>query len=229
MTILEIVTDIYFKTKTNSSSYLAADMLIHINRAYNRVASLILQSDGRWQWDDDNQTDLAIATTSLVASQQDYAITAAHLKLLRVELKGNGATTFTQLQPYDQEDTTRALDNTTTGTPLYYDKVGRSVFLYPIPNYSQSTSLKVYFQRGPAEFTSGEVTAGTKAPGFNSLYHALIPNWVAYDYWISNGRADFAQGFMIEIQRIEAALEADYGKRDKDDPARLTMAPISFR
>lgn len=228
MTISDIVNRVYFLTKTNSSSYVAADMLISINMAYNRVVSLILQSDGRWQWDDDNQTDLPIATTALVASQQDYTIAASHLKILRVEIKGDGATYFTKLDPLDSGDGEYIVDNVTTGPPQCYDIVGSSIFLYPIPNYSQSASLKVYFQRGPTEFSSAEVSTGTKVPGFNSLYHDLIPLWVAYDYAVANGLPT-APGYFAEIQRKEAQIVADYSRRNKDDTARITNMPITYR
>jgi len=228
MTISDIVTKIYDYTKTNSSSYPAANMLIDINQAYNRVVSLIMDADGRWQWDDDNRSDLPIATTTITSGQQDYSIAVSHLKILRVEIKLNGSSVFTKLDPKDQVDEEYALDGSSTGSPICYDKVGNSLFLYPIPNYTQSASLKVYFQRGPDDFTSGQVTTGTKVPGFNSLYHDLIPLWVAYDYAISNGLST-ANGFLNEIQRKEAQLIKDYSKRDKDDRQKLTMKSISFR
>lgn len=228
MTIADIVSSVYMKTKTNSTSFTAANMLIYINNAYNRVVSLILQADGRWQWDDDNQTDLPIATTTVTSGQQDYSISVSHLKVLRVELKGNGGTYFTKLEPIDIADREYIVDNTTTGVPEYYDIQGGSVFLYPIPNYTQAASLKIYFQRGPAEFTSGEVTTGTKKPGFNSLYHDLIPLWVAYNYAIDNGLPS-AAGFLSEIQRKEAEIPIDYGKRNKDDKDRFTPSPIAFK
>ncbi|KKK94661.1 hypothetical protein LCGC14_2680580, partial [marine sediment metagenome] len=50
MTITDIVNSIYFRTKTNSSSFLAADMLLYINNAYDRVVSLILSADSKWQF-----------------------------------------------------------------------------------------------------------------------------------------------------------------------------------
>jgi hypothetical protein len=229
MTISDIVTKIYDYTKTNSSSYPAANMLIDINQAYNRVVSKILEADGRWQWDDDNRADLPIATTTITSGQQDYSIAVSHLKILRVELKKNGETRFVQLAPKDQIQLTDgyAVDNVTTGEPGYYDLLGNSIFLYPIPDYTQAASLKVYFQRGPDEFTSGQVSAGTKAPGFNSLYHNLIPLWVAYDYAISNGM-NTANGFLAEIERLETQLKKDYGKRDKDDRQIMTMKKISY-
>lgn len=228
MQIQDIVTKIYADTKTNSTSYPAANMLIDINEAYTDTVAEIIDVDGRWQWDDDNQTDEAIALATITASQQQYSPAVTHLKILRIEIKQNGATYFTKLDPYDQEDATQALDNVTIGIPQYYDLVGNNIFLYPIPNYTQASSLKIYYQRGPAEFTSGEVTTGTKQPGFASLFHTIIPNRVTYNYWMSNN-PPMADRFAQKIAAKTTQLKNFYGKRDKDDPPRMTMRPINFR
>lgn len=231
MTITDIISKAYFLTKTNSSSFPAADMLIAVNNAYDRVVSLILQADGRWQWDDTNNTDFPIATASLVSGQNDYLLASTHLRILDVEVKDNGGTTFRKLDPIDYDDLNGTPPETyyaTSGSPTAYDKLATSVIIWPAPNYSQAASLKVKFQRGPASFSSAEVTTGTKQPGFNSLYHDLIPLWVAYNYAISNSLQN-ANLLMAEIQRKEAALREDYGKRDKDDVQTMTMRSINFR
>lgn len=228
MTITDIVNKIYTYTKTNSTSFPAASMLLSINQAYNRVASLILQADGRWEWDDTNQTDLPVATTTITSGQQDYALATSHLKIQRVEIKGNGATNFTLLEPLDVADRPDILDTTTTGAPAYYDVRGTSVILYPVPNYTQAASLKIYFQRGPAEFTSGEVSTGTKVPGFSSLYHELIPLQVASDYWLINDQSK-VQGFDNKIAKLEAQIVSDYSRRNKDDEAQITTEYVTHR
>ena len=231
MTISDIVNKIYFLTKTNSTSYPASDMLIAINNAYERVASLIIGVDGRWQWDDTNNTDLPIATTALVSGQQDYSLAVEHLEILGVELKDQNGN-WIGLTPIDQNDIKFNPSITDFmeggGIPQYYDKLGVSIFLYPVPNYSQSASLKIRYQRPPALFTSAEVTTGTKKPGFNSLYHDLIPYWVAYDYAIANG-LNSANKFLEEINRKEDALRGDYQLRGKDEPLKMRVKYQSSR
>lgn len=229
LTISDIVSKTYFLTKTNVVSFPAADMLVLINNAYDRVVSIVKSCDNRWQWDDSNNTDLAIATTSLVSGQQDYALSVTHLDITRVELKDSSGNWYL-LQPIDQNDVKQSLSqlSTVTGIPRQYDKLGASVFLYPPPNYSQTASLKVYYQRGPASFTSAEVTTGTKAPGFNSLYHDLIPLWASYDYALTNGLPN-ANQFMVEIQRKEDALTTDYNMRSKDEQKFIKTVRRSSR
>lgn len=231
MTITDIVNSIYFKTKTNSASFAAADMLILINNAYDREASLIINSDNRWQWDDTNQTDLPIATTNLVSGQQDYSIAVTHLKITRVECAiDSTVATFEKLEYFDQSDVDSSLteEGDVSGIPYKYDNIGSSIFLYPKPNYNATAGLKLYFQRGPASFTSADVSTGTKQPGFSSLYHDLIPLWVAYDYAIANGLST-ANGFMQEIIRKEDALKKDYNSRNLTDHKLITVRRVNSR
>ena len=229
MNITDIVNKTYFLTKTNSSSFPSADMLILINNALERVHSLIDTADGRWQFDDNNQTDLPIATTALVADQQDYSLANSHLRITRVEVKDESGN-WRLLKAMDEEDvsdTAMSEFEETSGVPVYYDKLGISVFLYPKPSYSQAASLKIYYDRGPALYTSGEVTTGTKQPGFNSLYHDLIPLWVSYEYAFANGLPT-ANKFLEEINRKEDMLVKDFSSRSKDDRVIITPKPINF-
>jgi len=218
MTITDIINKTYFYTKTNAVSLPTANMLLLVNNAYERVASLIMKSDGIWEYDDSNQTDLPIATTALVNGQKDYTLYTDHIAIERVEMLNPDGTTWRLLQPIDMKDIDhQALEayKGIPGTPTEYDKIGETIFLYPTPNYSQPASLKLYFQRSPILFSTGDVTAGTKIPGFNSLYHDLIPLWASYDYAIANALPN-ASALFAEIQRKEIALVEDYSRRNKD-------------
>lgn len=225
MTITDAITRIYKNTKTNASSYDAPTMLVDINVAVNRVWSLVNKTDLKWQVDDNNNTDLPVATAATVSGQQDYSLSVNFLTVDRVEimdLTGN----WTQLQQFDQHDLKNASLTQflkTAGIPTQFDLVGTSVFLYPPPNYSQAASIKVYYTRGPNEFTSADVSTGTKVFGFNSLFHDLVPLWVSYDYWLANNPAQ-TTGFLGEIQRKEQELIDFYGGRDRDYKPRLTVS-----
>jgi hypothetical protein len=213
-------------------------MTIEVKNAQERVTSLILKSDGRWEYDDSNYTDLPIATTSIVSGQQDYSLAVSHLNIDRLEIQDNGTTPQRhKLKPIDQSDlydTAMAAFLNTSGLPVYYDKLGASVFLYPTPNYSQSASLKIFFKRGPLNFdyTTGKFTDGTgstsSTPGFNSLYHDLIPLWVAYNFALANGKEN-GPALMNEITMREDALREDYALRSKDDTPSLQARPMRWQ
>ncbi len=218
----------YFLTGGNSTSFPDAQVIVEANNALDRVSSLIMQADGRWQWDDQNQTDLPIATTTLTASQQDYTLAVTHNQIVRAEVKDNASTpTWHKLTPIDQADVfDQSLTSfmSTVGLPTYYDKIGNSFFLYPAPSYTQAASLKVWFKRPPSYFLTSDTT---KSPGFNSLYHELIPLWVAYNFAVANGKGN-ANALMEQIQLKEDALKEDYALRDKDDRLQLRARPMNW-
>lgn len=231
MTIGDINNKIYFLTKTNSTSFSAANLLIAVNNAYEYVAECILKADNKWQWDDNNQTDLPVATTPLVSSQQDYSLATTHLTIDRVEIKDTSGAwhLLTQLdQQIMKRDrgTALAAYQNVSGTPTEYDVIGSSVFLYPIPNYSQAASLKLYFTRGPALFTSAEVSTGTKVPGFNSLFHELIPYKVSFEYALANSQPT-AKDYYTYLQQGEQKIIDFYALRNRDERPRMTLSTDS--
>ncbi len=211
----------------SGNANLLATFTRNINNAVNRVVSLIMQADQRWEWEDFNNTDLPIASASLVASQQDYALDVSHLKIERVEVK-DAAGAWTKLTPIDQADIySESLTDflNTAGVPLYYDKLGNSVFLYPKPSYSQTLSLKVYFQRQPSYFLT---TDTTKTAGFNPIYHRLVALMASRDYALVKGLSSVKSLSELVIQG-EIDIQDSYAMRGKDDHIRLTAKRYSFR
>lgn len=213
---------VYFYTKTNSASFPIADLTQSANDAVNRVSSLILKNDNRWQFDSTEQTDLPIATTTITSGQKDYALETSHLSIDRVEVKDSSGE-WHLLKPIDQQELKRDKETplssykSTNGVPEEYDLIGNSVFLYPTPNYTQVSSLKIYFTRGPVSFTTASTIA---TPGFNSLFHDLIPLWIAHDYAMSNSLGNVSL-FLNQILIKEREIENYYGLRNRDFRPRL--------
>lgn len=231
MTITNIINRIYRLTGTNSTTYPSADLLEDINIAYNRIISVIMSADGRWEYDDTNQTDLPIATTNLVSGQQDYSLPATFLKVTRVECATDSTgNMFQTLNYYDQSDEYASLTYlaTLSGIPNRYDQIGASVFLDPKPNYNCTSGLKVWFQRAPVEFTSGDVSTGTKQPGFSQLYHDLIPLWVAYEFWLIYDASKVTK-IQNAIMQKEDMLKKDYASRNKTDHRIMKPKKILYK
>jgi len=214
---LDVATTYPVKQKTRS-----------INRYYDRVVSLILQADGRFEYDDNNQTDLPIGTTALVANQQDYSISGAtFLKILRVEVKDSNGnwTQLKQISLQDKKGTAMTEYKKTAGTPKEYDLLGQSTFLYPKPNYSLAAALKIYYQRDVSHFVS---TDTTKVPGFAAPFHSILSFGAALDYAIANNLTSRISLFREEIAKLEMAIINFYGNRDKDSKLRMTVLSENF-
>lgn len=210
-----IVQEIDFLVNSDTNTYPIADKTRNINRAMDKVVSLIFGSDGVWDWDDSNQTDLPIATTSLVSGQVDYSFAVSHLKIARVLAKDGGGQ-WRILQPFDiTEDIGKLylLGQPSSGTPIGYDKKANSIFLYPTPDYNSSGGLKIYFQRPSTYFTTADTT---KEPGFASIYHRYLSYSAAYDYAVAMGLAKAPQ-LRQEMSIMEKELQEFYGKRNRDD------------
>lgn len=244
----------YEATGTNATSMAAATLNVYTQPAEDRVVSLILQADGRWQWDDTNNTDFPVATFTLVSGQPDYAFATNYIKLLGVSVK-NKAGLWNKLLPFDPDDLNSSANNSfvplqnygpnmdraeflkTAGLPQYYDVLGQSAVLYPAPDNGVSVTLaaggKFYFQRTGKHFdwtlsTFDDSTGSTASvPGFNSLYHSLIPLWAAYNYNLLNNPS-LCTNIMNEILRLEMQLKLDYSKRFKDERNIMTPKKINF-
>lgn len=208
---------------------LLATFTRYINEGLNRVASLIISSDGRWQWDDNNNTDFPIGTTTLVDSQQDYSFSVNFLEISRVEcLDVNG--NWKLLKPIDQADIyDQSLTDflKTAGMPQFYDKIGNSVFLYPKPSSTSVTTtngLKVWFQRPPSYFA---VSDTTKQPGFNSMFHRLVALIASRDYAMSKGLSN-AKSLAELVQQGEDSIAETYMLRNKDEHIRLGVRQFNF-
>lgn len=220
--------------RISGDTNLLATFTRYINEALNRVANLIMTADGRWQFDDTNNTDYPIAVTNLGvvvgSEQQDYTFDVTMLRILRMEVKDNTGA-WRKLTPLDETDVydTSITDLLKTpGLPVYYDKQGASIMLYPKPLGTSVTAaggLKVWFQRPPAYFTTADTT---KVPGFNSMYHRLVATIASRDYAVFKGLS-VANGLTSLVQIGEDSLVENYTLRNKDEHVKLSAKHFNFR
>ena len=233
MTITEINSLTRYLCDATTTSYAAADLLININAAYERIVGKLIGLDGTWQFDDTNFTNLPIGTDDLVAGQHDYSFDSSQLEVLRVAVKDSSGK-FYFLNPVDVLDQrSQPLEEIyeTDGAPLYYDKSGASVFLYPAPaagSVTLSEGLKVWFQRTASVYTAAEVTTGTKQPGFASPYHQILAYEASLPYCMKF-KLERVPVYANKVKELETELLAFYARREKDVPKSLGMAGISYQ
>ena len=216
----------------DTTSYPAAVLLRRVNQAYEEVVSFILGLDGLWQFDDTNFDDFPIATTTLVHNQPDYTFNSTHLEIERASIldaQGN----YQPIYPIDISqigpDPTELYPD--AGFPLYYDKAGKSIILYPAPDSSKVTTalgLKVYFKRTADIFTSTEVTTGTKEPGFASPFHMILAYKAAIPFAISY-KPDRVRALQAQVLKFEEEMKKFYGRREQDRRKKMSFMGISFR
>ncbi len=192
------------------------DMTARINRSYDKLATRIMSSDGRWQFDDTNYSDLPIGSTSLVSGQQDYAFDVEFLDILKV-IALDSAGNKMVLTPIDINDPMGEVmltDITTSGgIPQWYDKMGSSIFLYPKPNYNKTAGLTIYYRRKPSYFA---YTDTTKPVGIPATFHRYLSLDASLDYAISKSMPK-KNDLSVLVKEMEDTLMDFYSKRSKDE------------
>lgn len=226
-TNLGILQDITFKTGASTTNFPTADRTRIINNWYMKTTGWIITSNGRWQWDDSNQTNQPSATTDLVTNQRDYTVINASptasqdwLVVAKVQIKDTGGK-WIDLKSIDKREINEG-NFITSGTPDYYDFDGASIKLYNATSYDSTGGLKVWFQRSPLLFTA---TDTTKKPGFASIFHEILSLGASYDYLL-NRKKDYAGAdrINVEIEKMKADLQTHYGRRNNYEVNQIRRA-----
>ena len=206
--------DVDFLCGSTSATYPILDKRRNIYNAYNNVSRLIWEAAYAWQYDDSRATTLPIAQTTMVHNQQDYSLPTNSQRVERVEIKDNGGT-WQKLKAMDTRDVrNKALTEFTNtyGTPLYYDLIGRSIMLYPIPTSGTTTlasGMQVIVSRDASAFAS----ASTAEPGFARPFHRLLSLAAAIDFTEDASRN---KRFILMKERLEQGLTRFYSKRSEE-------------
>lgn len=219
----------------DTNSYTAASLLRRINGAYETVVGWILTADGTWQFDDSNYSDLPIGTQTLVASQSAYTFNDKFLEILEVQVKNAGGDWYI-LKPIDQKEFSDDIPLEeafeTSGLPIYYDKVSDdTIKLLPAPasgDVTLTSGLKIKFKRTADLFTSAEVTAGTKEPGFISTFHYILSYMAAIPYCMKY-KKDRVALYEKRVDDMKKGLIEAYSQREKDTRKSMTMEITNFR
>lgn len=223
-----IVEDITFLTGFDTNSYALADRTRNANRWYYKAVMAAWRASSDWEFDDANQSNMPIATTTLVADQKDYTIPTNALRILRVEVK-DSAGNWVLVQPFDETQIGVALDEfeKTSGVPRYYRLTRRSVIMHPAPSAAAMTltaGLKIYFLREVDEFTVADTT---QEPGIAEPFHRVISLGASYDFALAKGLQNTAV-LKQEVEQLLAELGQFYSARHRNFKAQLRVRKENY-
>lgn len=234
-----LIQDITFWTGMSTSDYVVKDRTRNMNRWYYDVFTKILRTEGAWEFDDTDKTDLPIVTANLADGQEDYELpkslttnsytlqggstAGAIIKIHRVEVKdANG--NWVKLKQFDQRDVKGSIQELmeTSGTPRYYDIRGGSIFLKPAPASAQvtlSAGLKLYIARELYTFID---TDTTREPGFAENFHRILSLGASKDWFDAKPGTggDRAERVERRLNELMSELLTFYGSRNNDRTAR---------
>lgn len=217
-----LIEDVDFLCGSNSSSYPTVHKTRNINQAYQDVTRLIWEVSDDWQYDDSNATDIPLAYGTLVHSQQNYEFPTDAQKVRRIEIKDvNGE--WVKLSPMDYRDVDVALPEfqSDAGLPMFYDMIGRSIFLYPTPSSAYCTlasGMAVYVDRNVTLFTTASTTA---SPGFAPQFHRILSLQAALDF---EKDVNQRQLWLAEKVNLIEGLKKFYGSREVERRSEIRPA-----
>jgi hypothetical protein len=215
----------------SGDSFLLARFTADINAAFDEILPLIFASDAKWQWDDSNHTKYPVATTDLVSGQADYTFIADEqgnsvLEIAKVYVMDTLGI-YQELKAVDAETDVGAASilaeaSTNVGMPNRYDKLGPSIFLDPIPNYTAANGVRAVFSRAPSYFVSSDTT---KTPGIPAPFHQLLALVPSRDYVAIHKPDNTALLTIInnKITEQKTMLKDFLSKRSKDE--RVVLRP----
>lgn len=209
---------------SDTTSFPTADFIRSANQKLRDAGFLFWKNSSMWEFDDENQTDLPIATTLLVAGQRDYSIPTTTFGIERVEVKDcNGDyQLLKQLDKSEINDHAMLEMFDSDGMPIYYDIMGNSIFLYPSPaaaNVTLTAGLRVYVSRDMHEFA---LTDTSTEPGFPDVFHPIISYGCAEDYALSkNMNTQRLQVLQSGISRYNQMITDYAARRNRNKRVRI--------
>jgi len=220
-----LIEDIDFFLGTNSTNYTTNDKKRNINRWYQKVVAIILESMDEWTFQEES------ATASLVADQQEYSFPTDILKIDRIEVTYDGsnwykAEPFTRAEYSETSEAAAIADNFTSTEPFYNvretDGTGY-VELFPIPSSAVTNGLKIWYTK---EIT--ELSANADEPAFNEMFHRILSLGATYDWSIKEDLTKKAAALRTDINMMMEDLKKFYGSRQEDRHVRLRAASENY-
>lgn len=178
--IISLVGDL---TNTDTTQYSLQAITRAVNKWSKIIWTWIFQAYGGWLYDDGNNTDFPIATSTLTANQVDYGILSSMLFIRGIEILNTGGVWYPLIKLTEEQIRDRGIAEAqfynVPAQPTYYVIYANSVKIYPAANYTQAASIRVSFARGATDFAS---TDTTKVPGFASQFHEALAVGAAYEF-----------------------------------------------
>lgn len=212
---------------TNSTKFSDTDVDASINSFLDEFSADIINAmDG---WDVFGE----VATTDIVADQQEYCFPTNTIWVKRVEVTYDG-TNWNKLTFFDINERNDATDSTSISSDFsssapFGDIHDESVFLYPVPSSSVTGGMKLWYIKLPDQLTNT-----TDTPGFIRIFHKLLAYGAAKDHleqFINeSGNTERLIQCEKNINRLVSKMKMIYNKhnQDRDYVARAAYVDYDY-
>lgn len=149
---------------------------MYFNMANSDIWSDIWNAYGGHHYDSSEQSDLPYADQTLTSGTDVYALPTDSISVKGIEIKDNGGILYKlnpiTLEQIHEQGLAEGNFQTTDSSPQWYSLIGRTVKLYPGPNYTQSEGFRVLYDREQVKFADSG--SDTRTPGFDTPFHPLV-------------------------------------------------------
>jgi hypothetical protein len=211
--------------KQSSTSFPIEQKVRFANQGNKEILTWICEAYGGWHYDDSNNDDLPEILTTLNSGKRFYTLPVDSSAVMGVEFKDE-AGIWTKLEPITLEQIQDRAGsetewNDTPSFPIYHRLTANGLYLYPVANYTQALSLKVYISRDVVLFTT---TDTTKTPGFDSRFHEAVAVYMALQFSFINSLPVY-QALFERWTNYEKRIKKYYATRFKEMfPPRMTVS-----
>ena len=215
----------HYITNTDSGTYSDADLTAALNMYYSFVVNEVLDSMDGWDFQGE------VATTTLVANQQEYVFPTDLVKFKRCEISYDGVNWY-RVETFDINERGRATDSKSISEDFdqsqpFMDLDDGSLFLYPIPTQTVSAGLKIWYEK---EITP--LANDTDEPTFSRAYHKILCFGAAKDYFMQNIEIE---GFEAKIKIVNSdfdkmleRMKNYYNKKTQDNHYELSPGYVEY-
>lgn len=205
----------HLKYLTGQTNLQEVDAVRMLNLGLDHYTYLAITSDGNWQFDGSEQSDVPRATTTLSTGEVNLQLPTDLLAIAQVTII-NSDGNKNVIRPYDQNKRLYPTPKSTdTGTPSAYDLEGRTIYFNAYAN--EDYTVEVKYSRKPVRLEVGNSTQVLGIPSIHMEYPTLFAATR-----VGMGLSDTTLvAYRDSLEKMEKEIRRYFDKRDEDTPKRL--------
>jgi len=208
-------------SNTVSAQYKPTPMLRNLNLHYDDVVAYIWSVDGSWRFDE-GVDYLPVAEAAIVSGQADYQLPSTARRIHKIEILDSDGYRHL-LAPFSikQEPTN---PETETGTPTHYKAVGRSIVLYPQPDYAKNDGITLYLSKSVTQ-----LSADADEPKIDREFHRYLSYGATRDWYFSRSNITKKREMEREMDKMKLQMRAFYAQRHTDYNAKINVKLENYK
>ena len=214
-----------FITNTDTTTYSNADLDASINRYYRLFVNKIIEAMDGWDFQGE------IATSDLVADQQEYVFPSDILKFKRAEVSYDGVT-WRRAKLIDINSKPRQTDASTIANEDYksdpeVDLFDRSLFLYPIPTADSTGGIKIWYEK-----QADDLSADADEPLLLEAYQTGLSIGASVDYFDKYREVEFnsskSNENQLKLEKLILDMQSFYRRRTQDQDYTVQGQAVDY-